>query len=262
MLIKKIYYYFKNKFVLFNYGKKAKTFVPKAIINSNDFFLLQEGKIPGPVVLEFKAGYKLKCEPLDLSAVLETCVLNDYEPLPSFQINSGQVVVDVGANIGDFTVRAAKLGARVFAFEPEARNVRRMKENLDINGLASSVKILPYALATVSGTVMFDVSTSSPGGHSISQTAGSVTVPSMSLADFVQKENLDKIDLLKIDIEGGEYEIFSNCPPAVFEKIEKIVGEYHVSPLKAEDFRTLKKALAPHYRKVVRYNPYYFYAYR
>lgn len=260
MLSKKAYFFIKNKLVAAYCRRRTLKFVPEKVKNYRDYFSLQSRKVDGPLVLEFMDGFRLKCDSADLIAALETCILGDYEPNPGFLIHPGQTVLDVGANIGDFAIYAASKGARVFAFEPEPRNIKRMGENIKLNNLEHRIKILPYALSSQSGEVVLNVSSVSPGGHTVGEGDKTIKVPAISLVDFLKQENIRQVDILKIDIEGGEYEVISKCPAEVFDKIEKIVGEYHLSLTNTYNFNTLKRYLNLHYKTVRRYNPYYFYA--
>lgn len=75
-------------------------------------------------LLNFKDGFKLECEGVDLAAIGETCILEDYQRHKDIKIKEGDVVFDVGAHIGSFSVYAANKGARVFAFEPDVENLK------------------------------------------------------------------------------------------------------------------------------------------
>ena len=71
----------------------------------------------------------------------------EAELLPTFnQLQIGDVVVDVGANIGWWTIYAAKRGAHVYAFEALPEVFELLKLNVEQNGLAESVSMLPLAL--------------------------------------------------------------------------------------------------------------------
>lgn len=260
MFIKKVYYHIKNKFVRYNYAFKISRQAKLKLVNPDIFFQMKDKRFHEPQILEFKNGFKLKCQYEDLSAVAETCILEDYAPEPDFIPKAGQIIFDVGANIGDFAIYAASFGAKVFAVEPEPRNVARLEENIKLNNFEDKVKIIPCALFYKDQQVGFSVSHSSPGGHAINSGENEVKVQAKTFNTILREESLDSIDLLKVDIEGGEYEIFSHPESCSFEKIKRIVGEYHVSFNKAERFLTLKRNLKPYYSVVKSYFPYYFYA--
>ncbi len=56
---------------------------------------------------------------------------------------------------------------------------------------------------------------------------GGSTVEAVSLATFIEREKLSRIDLLKIDIEGAEWELFEECPPDVLAQVRAIAIEIH-----------------------------------
>ena len=62
-------------------------------------------------------------------------------------------MLDVGANIGIYTLLAAKRGARVFAIEADPRNVEKLRHHVHLNGFDDRVTILPIAVGDKEGTV-------------------------------------------------------------------------------------------------------------
>lgn len=117
----------------------------------------------------------------------------------------GYVVYDVGAHVGFYALLASVLvgqEGKVFAFEPLPRNLKYLKQHLEINRI-SNVFVVESAVSDKSGAMRF-----SPGSHhamgQLSQ-HGSLHVGGVSLDDYVSYVGLPKPDVIKIDIEGGEY---------------------------------------------------------
>jgi FkbM family methyltransferase len=214
---------------------------------------------PPEFTLDFVAGFQLRCSTADLSAVAETCITEDYAPKSEFYIRQGMTVLDIGANMGSYTIWAAHQGARVYALEPERNNVVRLEANIQLNKLQPNIIVVPDAIFSHTGVVRLAVSALSPGGHTTGVIDG-VEVPSVTIADLLIRENIDSVDILKIDVEGAEYEIFGSIEKETFSKINSIVGEYHLRPGRLENFQTLYKILSPHYAHVKSYYPFYFYA--
>ena len=83
--------------------------------------------------------------------------------------------------------------------------------------------------------INLNMSLSNTGGHSIYSvdTGKILRVPSITLEKVLQINDINKIDYLKIDTEGGEYDIILNTPKEILKKVDKIVMEYHdyLSPL-------------------------------
>ena len=129
------------------------------------------------------------------------------------QIKSGDVVWDIGANIGFYSLIAARLAGdgEVIAFEPLPANLAAIRRNLALNGL-SNVKVLGIALADTEGTAdlqihseltwaKLDTSADTAFQQELA-VAGHVTVQ-LSTIDR-QLEILPPPDVVKIDIEGAE----------------------------------------------------------
>lgn len=127
------------------------------------------------------------------------------------QIRPGMVVFDVGANIGHFTLLAAKrvgLSGRVHAFEASAAEYRKLSANIAVNRL-SNVVANPTAVCERSGTATFHICSVGRGlynslGTPIQTTATSVEVPCVSLDAYLDAAQVTRVDVLKIDVEGAE----------------------------------------------------------
>ncbi len=153
-----------------------------------------------------------------------------YEP-KGFEIKENDIVLDVGAHIGLFSILASSKAreGKIYAFEPTPANFEILKENIELN----QVKIIfpiNSALADETGTKEFILSPADPSGNSFSFDENNfkkIKVPAVSLDDFVKQNNILKIDFLKMDCEGAEYEIFYNCSNETLKKVQKISMEYH-----------------------------------
>jgi len=127
-------------------------------------------------------------------------------------VKEGMTVVDVGANVGYYTLLAARLvgrSGRVVAFEPSPDNFALLKRNVEANGY-DNVVLVPKAVSDDSGTARLRLDRSSSGGHSLSDFRGgadTVEVETISLDEYFAGHD-DRIDLLKVDAEGAEMAIF------------------------------------------------------
>lgn len=125
-------------------------------------------------------------------------------------VKKGMVVIDVGANIGYFTLLASRLvgdEGKVFAFEPEPYNYSLLCKNLRVNG-CNNVTAIQKAVFSQSGKMSLFLEKRNLGGHSLSKAgildgAGSVVVEVTSLDEFFQNKGL-KVDIVKMDAEGSE----------------------------------------------------------
>lgn len=121
----------------------------------------------------------------------------------------GDVVIDAGAHIGLFTMKASKLvGSKglVIAVEPHPENYRMLLTNIKINSLKNVVAI-KTALGNKEGfTELFLSDRRSTGGHSIvKHYPHSVKVPIITLDQLVKKLSLLHVDFIKLDVESAEY---------------------------------------------------------
>ena len=123
-------------------------------------------------------------------------------------VKPGQVVLDVGANIGYYTVILAKLvgpEGRVFAFEPTQHFQTVLKRNVAANDLLN-VEIVPSGLSSKPGKGQIEIGESTatlhvPGGARL---AASESISLTSLDAFANDQNLDRLDFIKVDIDGHE----------------------------------------------------------
>lgn len=130
-------------------------------------------------------------------------------------LRPGDSFFDIGAHHGVFSVIAAKRLAgegRVAAFEPSPREQRRIELHVRLNGL-SNVTVEPYAIGSKNGreelfVVVSDFTTmNSLRQPELEGAVEKVSVETHRLDDYIAQQKLDRLDLLKVDIEGGEFEL-------------------------------------------------------
>jgi FkbM family methyltransferase len=138
------------------------------------------------------------------------CWLGTYEyrkqRLFAQAVLPGAVVYDVGANVGFYTLLAAERAGpagRVYAFEPLPRNVTLLRQHLALNRV-QTVDVREAAASDASGLASFDGQT----GPSIGRlkAGGTLRVPTVRLDDLVFDQGLPPADVIKMDIEGGEFQ--------------------------------------------------------
>jgi FkbM family methyltransferase len=135
-------------------------------------------------------------------------------------LRPGMTFVDIGAHHGVFTVAAANRlqgKGRIIAFEPSERERRRLALHIRMNG-ASCAHAEPYAVTSSSGQAsFFEVRASSwsylTALNSLRRLesrfpAREVRVETISLDEYLKREQIRSIDILKVDVEGGELEVF------------------------------------------------------
>ena len=161
-----------------------------------------------------------------LALVYEIYFRREYTPA-GWSIGRDDLVVDIGANVGVFTVLAAeRTRNKVYAFEPHPENFKYLRENIALNGL-TNVVAHEAGVTDVSGTQMLGLS-GTGGWHSIAANLEqSVSVRSMTLAEIIDRHAIERIDFLKLDCEGSEGAILSSLAPEDWGRIKKIALEFH-----------------------------------
>jgi len=145
-------------------------------------------------------------------------------------LNEGDVVVDAGAHIGVFTVRASlKVGkiGKVYAFEPERENFKYL--SLNTKGL-ENVEILEVALWGSEGTKTLYHNKGNTGGHSLfpdRYRCPTYEVKTVQLDNVV----IDNVDFLKIDVEGSELEVLKGAKRILEDYRPFIAMEIHTKEL-------------------------------
>ncbi len=119
-------------------------------------------------------------------------------------LHPGCTFVDVGANVGYFTLLASTLGARVVAYEPTPSVFARLRENVDLNGFHQA-QLINAAVMDKPGTLSLHLSGDDPEANSLfGNDPSSVRVPAVTLDDDLAARGIDHVDVLKIDAEGAE----------------------------------------------------------
>lgn len=166
-----------------------------------------------PVDIRY-AGLKFRLHPWDNTVeykMLFGSGLRDKLELACLQkfAGNGGVFLDIGANIGYYALMAAHSGAsRVVAFEPNPLVFSRLKFNIDANAVGERILALQIALGDQVATTTMMVSGRDMGGSYIgSQTDASatpITVDMRPLVGVLTEQGIDRVDALKIDVEGME----------------------------------------------------------
>jgi FkbM family methyltransferase len=148
---------------------------------------------------------------LDLFERVEAKILENY-------IKPGACCFDIGANIGFYSLHMAKAvgsSGKVFAFEPDPANLVQLDRNIALNGQENIVTTYPLGLSSETTTKLFSRTMDSNSGWGrIGEWDGSpeqLQIETITLDEFVSTNNIQKIDFLKCDIEGHEFEFIKGA---------------------------------------------------
>jgi FkbM family methyltransferase len=178
----------------------------------------------------------------DIQVLYDIFAAREYQPAepPELELRPGWTVLDLGANIGAFSLQAALAGCHVQAYEPLPENCGFLAENVGRNSVPGSIQWHPVAVADVPGTMHLYPQGPSSSAHWNRQDIG-IPVETVAIADILARHK--HVDFLKCDIEGGEFALFSVLNGTHFEKIDRIAMEYH-------DFQSFDhRAIVAHLRR-------------
>jgi FkbM family methyltransferase len=145
------------------------------------------------------------------------------------------VVLDLGANIGVFSIYAAKIknATRIIALEPVSATFSKLRKNISSNHLESVVTCIPEGVGGSIGPRTIYCGSSSPHssmyyrGDPRFESGTTETISITTIEDVLGRFNLQSIDLCKADCEGAEVEALLAAGDDVLHKIKSITMEYH-----------------------------------
>ncbi len=171
--------------------------------------------------------FKLESE-ADQSVFEEVFVDRDYRVIDDVIEKASGLIIDAGAHIGCFSVYASIQNprAKILAYEPEERNFASLKENLKMNG-CKNVDAKNLAIWKEEGEKELFLSEDSHN-HSFFADGAAKKVHCTTLDKVLNKRWKDwRCELVKLDVEGAEFEILENLQKEVFEKVKVWCIEYH-----------------------------------
>lgn len=149
-------------------------------------------------------------------------------------IKPGQIIFDVGTNIGETLLNFAKLTGKngyVFGFEPVDINYKKCIENISINSF-QHIKVSQVALSDKKEILYFGYSDNKNSGGIFMQKErqkNGTEVQALTLDEFVEIHTISKIDLIKIDVEGFEYHVLAGAKnslnkfkPVLFVEVDQV----------------------------------------
>ena len=153
-----------------------------------------------------------------------------------FEVEEGDIVVDIGASVGPFTYSILhKNPKQVFCFEPSEREFKTLVKNLRGYQVIPIPKGISNVNSIVKSNMLF-------GGENEMET--------LTFKRFIDLYNIEKIDFIKTDCEGGEYDIFiEDNLEFLKNNVKKVVGEWHFkSPELKEKFINFRDNILLHFK--------------
>lgn len=168
---------------------------------------------------------------------------SDAYHISEIRFQSGDIVVDVGGNVGIFAIPLAKRFPflKIFSFEPVKENFESFKKNIEVNGIDEGVITVINRGVTRDGRNITMIVDKRKSGNSVMaeivegtfmglgrpQDVFNSTVESVTLSDIFKIFGIERCKLFKIDCEGCEFEVLNDVDTEFFDKIDCFRGEFH-----------------------------------
>ena len=164
--------------------------------------------------------------------------LNNNEYDFNIDFKEGDIVIDIGANVGMVSILLAKKFPflKIYSFEPLKENYYNLLKNIELNNIPNGIITAENKAVTKDGRLItMSINSANKGGSSTTDvisinsimTKENSQVESITLEEIFKKYNINKLKLLKIDCEGSEYEILYNVNTDILNNIENLIGEFH-----------------------------------
>lgn len=215
------------KTILFSFIKNPNSIISRTK-NSNFLsnFLPKNIVVKSPLGIIFLAriGYE------DLVRFLFSHIVAKWEPINEIKIESKQIFVDIGANVGYYSLKFSSIigkSGKIIAIEPDIDTFEILKQNCELNNFRN-IETLNLAVSDTDGFLTLYRNEKHSGKSSLflnSNETNSIKIPTKTL-DNLLKDRFEKIDFVKIDTEGAELSILKGASN-ILKITNKILIELH-----------------------------------
>lgn len=192
-----------------------------------------------------KSGIKIKIRPnsTDLDTFSLIWLLKEYNK-HGFTIKPNDVIIDIGAHVGIFSLYASQFctNGKILCYEPSTENFELLQYNISQNQI-KNIFSNNFAISGSNDTVTLYINPDNTAHSICDSTSKSIQVQSRTLQNIFDSNKLEICDYLKLDCEGAEYEIIESLPSEYFKKIKQIYIEYHFSDSKRDMLNNMIKKL-------------------
>ncbi|MCJ7805540.1 FkbM family methyltransferase [Patescibacteria group bacterium] len=180
-------------------------------------------------ILRLRNGLRFKAKDfMDAWIIKEVFASNEYKIKSSLR---QATVIDIGANIGAFSILAAlkMQKAKIYSYEPGSMAFDQLNENILLNGMER--QIIPFKLAVYKGKGKIKLyELGKTGLSSIYKSREErkfETIKTVTLEDIFLDNKIKVCNYLKIDCEGAEYDILAYCPGYILKRVKTVALEFH-----------------------------------
>lgn len=158
----------------------------------------------------------------------------------------GSVVIDIGAHIGLFSVIASQITGttgKVYAFEPAPSTFELLQKTIFINRSEPVIETYQRAVGSAPGKITFFVSdgkadnSNSLVNYKSDRPLHSIDVEVTSVDAFVREKNINRLDFIKIDVEGAEYDTLQGAAETLRNLRPTCIVAIHPEPIQAKGDR-------------------------
>lgn len=139
-----------------------------------------------------------------------------------------EILYDIGANIGSYSLIAASLGTKVYAFEPSPENYSTLHKNSRLNSLSHLIVPLPFVLGSKNSEEEFSAHEVTSGATATFK-SGNIDertrefLPMMKLDSVIEMFQISKPTIMKIDVDGAELEVLKGAAETLSDKSLKSI---------------------------------------
>jgi len=188
------------------------------------------------------------------------------------KVKKNPTIIDIGANVGYFTMFAASKypDSTIYSYEPIYSNFEKLIKNKQLND-TKKIYCFNKAVCGHNGIIeiFFDktdsfTTSATIVNDNINDDLQSIDVQCLTLAEVFKENNINNCDLLKLDCEGAEYDILFNTPKEILIKIDQMAIEVHSGKNEKENLYSLKEFLLKFNFKLFQFEdkPHMLWAYR
>lgn len=177
--------------------------------------------------LDFKIIYDTSSDGCAYAYFLPYLEYSFYEFI-SYWVKKEDTIFDIGSNIGYYPLICASKGAIVHSFEPNG-DIRKLQEiNILLNNFEDSVIINPQAVSEKNGKSSFYLQSKGQSGvsslnYNVNDAGEKISVDTINLDTYIKNNNIKCINLLKVDVEGSELNVFKGGDKALRDSIIKTI---------------------------------------
>lgn len=217
----------------FKTEKRMSTEGKKILKGRFSYFLSKVAPKNTKIKIGLKNGIEfiVRAKTMDKSILKEVWITKIYDKY-GIKVEKGDTVIDIGAQIGFFSIYAAELSktGKVYAFEPFIENFQMLEKHKLINK-KENLFVYNVGVSDKEGRQTLYLSPdNNTGGHSLhlktDDNNKKIEIQTIRLNDFCEKENISTIDFLKLDCEGAEFDILKSNE-GILANVDKIIMECH-----------------------------------